>query len=178
MSAVPSATIEDALVTAVVAATGLAADRVRWAEQGLPRPASGAWISLRLLSLEETGPDWVDVEEAEAPVDGAEIEHTSRGWRVGTLSVQCFAGDATGASTSVAILERLRAKLPLPTVADALAAANVAVVGRGPVRNAAALINSTVFEPRAVIELRFTAASEVTETGTYIETVETSGDVA
>ena len=177
MSAVPSTTIEDALRTAIVATTGLAAGNVIWAQQDASRPA-GAWISLAFLSLAEAGPPWLDVTEAVPPVDGAEILHTVRAQIVGSLEAQCFAGDATGAGSAVALLERVRERLRFPSVADPLVAAGVAVLDRGPVQQiGGGVLNSAVFEPRAVLVLRFSAASEVTETGTFIETVEVDGVV-
>lgn len=172
MSAVPNTTIEDALQAAVVAASGIAADRVRWAEQNLGRPDTrGPWISMRLLSLVESGPPWVDIVR-----QGGNILHTARCALVGSVSLQCFEGAASGTSSAIAILERVRAKLVLPSIADVLAAANVAITGRGPTTSTAGQISAAAIEPRAMLELRFTGASEVTEVGGYIETADLNRD--
>ena len=59
MSAIPWATVEDAIWTWIVAGSGLAGDHVTWAQQTAPRPA-GAFISLRLTMLDRKGRDFFE----------------------------------------------------------------------------------------------------------------------
>lgn len=53
--------IEDAIHAWVVAGTGLPGTSVLWENQGAPRPA-GAFVSMRLSSIEARGHDWIQVE--------------------------------------------------------------------------------------------------------------------
>lgn len=58
----------------IVTATGLTADRVRWARQGkaVPRPTTpGPWISIREIGVEAGGPDWT--ERAAYPLTFADL---------------------------------------------------------------------------------------------------------
>jgi hypothetical protein len=60
---IPSAwtAVEDAIHAWVVAGSGLPAASVLWENQGAPRPA-GAFVSMRLSSIEARGHDWLQVE--------------------------------------------------------------------------------------------------------------------
>lgn len=98
---------------------------------------------------------------------GAEIRHYARQSFAGTLSVQLFGGAATDSP-----LRNLRGAAALPTVHAALVAAGVGLGTIGPIRALGNLINSTYFEPRSVVEVRFFTVEETSELGTYIETCE------
>lgn len=184
MSAPTWEAVQAAIHAFVVAATGIAASRVRWADQGGDQPSSsgGAWISLSVLAEGPVGRPWVDVEDAETPAPGAEIEHVARSMNAGTLSIQIYGASAQGNSSGLAILRKLRPALGLPSIREIVSG----VVGFGAfelARNIPALINATYFEPRAVVTCRFFTAAELrataagTEVGTYIETVEVDGTV-
>lgn len=161
-------TIEAALHAWITAASGLST--VVWSGQKSPRPTS-AWISLQLLSVREVGADWVDVLDAAVPAPGAEIEHRARGMRECTLSVQCFGG-AAGVNSATARLEAVRSAARLPTRQAALTAAGVGLSSFGPVQSIGGMLGSSVFEPRATLQIVFYATSEVVELGTFIEFVE------
>lgn len=267
-------TLEKGLHGWVVAATGLATDRVRWAKQGqaVPRPAAGgAWVSLNEVGREAGGPDWTErasypltfadmavaavsagadtltitahgratgdgpvrlettgvapsglaiatdywlivvdantvklaatfldaidltavpiadagtgthtiVDTADTVRAGAELVATTTGTRTATISIQCFAGDATGTATPSAYLDKLRAALALEGVRANLKAEGLAVASVGPTRDLSVALNGgATFEPRAVLEARVhLAAPALTETMTIIAEASATGTV-
>jgi len=165
-------TIEDAIATWV--ALGGAA--VAWAEDDGPRPAK-PFVSMHVDGIARIGQDWTDIQDAAAPVAGAEIEHLVRGTRSLTLTLQCFASSPTGTLAAVGILEKIITAARLPTARAALNDAKLGVSAIGPVRSIGKVINSADFEPRAVVEVTLFTVAEQVETSTYIETVETEGTV-
>lgn len=184
MSAPTWAEVQAAIHAFVVAATGITASRVRWADQGGDQPASsgGAWISLSVLTEGPTGKPWLDVEDAAVPTPLADIDFVARSQNAGTLSIQIYGASPHGDTSGVAILRKLRPALVFPSIRAIVQG----VVGFGAfevVRNTPALINATYFEPRAIVSCRFHTAAEIRttaagpEVGTYVETVEIDGTV-
>lgn len=182
MSAPTWEEVQSAIQHWIVAATGIAADRVRWAGQGGPAPtsASGAWVSINVLSEGPIGSPWIDVEDAANPVSLADVEFVARSQNRGTLSIQIFAGAVTGSSSGKALARRLEPALGWPSI-EAITAG---VVGLGAFETATdvpALINATVFEPRTLVQCAFHTVAEIRPTdgelGTYIEHVEIDGDL-
>jgi hypothetical protein len=171
---------ERAIHAWIVSGSQLAAANVRWAHQDSAR-AAGAWISLKVISDEGIGHDWIDIIDVEDPVVpaegeiGSEIEHRVRSVREIVLSIQCFAGAATGTASAVSILRRVAMAAKLPAARDALVAGRVGILALGPVQSIAELISTIDFEPRAMLEARLSAVDELSELGTYIETVEAAG---
>lgn len=100
---------------------------------------------------------------------GAEVTYFSRGMRRCRLVMTCFAASATGVSSAMGILEAVAAKANLPVRRAALRAAGVGVPVFGAAQAAGGALNPAYFEPRAVKEAVFFPASEVSETGTYVE---------
>lgn len=166
-------TVEDALHAWIVAATGLAATNVFWEQQGIGKPA-GAYVTMN-LSITQSGQDWTDITDNPTPSPGAEIIHTVRGPRLGTLALQCFAGDATGPSSSKAYLAKLHGSLGLPSIHDALVIAKVGIAIIDPVQSLTLELGNAVIESRALTSIKMHLTSEVSETGTYIETAQHSG---
>lgn len=169
MPAIPWTTIEDALHAWVHAASGLAADRVIWVDQGGPRPV-GTYIAMRLTSLRQVSDDWTVTEEADDPQPGAELARHARGHRVVTLGLQCFA-DATAAAK---VLADVIAAIPLH--ADAL---DVAGIGVGPIGTMARVDQGgagRLLDSRAAIDVDLHLASEVSDTITNIEHVQVTLD--
>lgn len=64
--------IEDAIHAWVVAGSGLPATSVLWEGQGAPRPA-GAFVSMRLSSIESRGHDWIQVEDNPLVIANARV---------------------------------------------------------------------------------------------------------
>jgi hypothetical protein len=108
---------------------------------------------------------------------GAELTRRVRGSREATLSIQCYGSDAQGEASPMAVLEAVVQAIALPSVRYALRQAGVGAAGFSTVRNNGAMVSSTVWEPRAVVEFEFNLASEVEETGTYIERAKIGGTV-
>lgn len=162
-------TVRAAIHAWVVAATGVAADRVRWAGQNAPR-ADRPYLALRFLAITPVGQDWHTTEDASPSVPGAELVMRARGVRRFTLRVQAF-GDAVGTNAPEDLLSNVIAARYLPTRADALRAGGVSVTQFGAVTVIDGLHNG-IFEPRATLDVRGLLSSEVVETATFIETVD------
>lgn len=172
--------IENAIATWIIAASGIAAGRVRWAQQNPERPeGAGPWISLDIPAINQAGgPDWADPEPSPEPVTaGAEITYKLRGQRALPLTIQCFNGAGTGSSRAAAILDNCVAALASPTRRRALRAAGLGIGEVGPVRSMSGVLGSTRWEPRAVLQITLYAARESSETGTNLVSVEATGYV-
>lgn len=165
---------ENAIAAWVRNASGLDADHVQWADQGMPRP-SGPWISLKVINDDSAGA-WTDVEDAPEPQDGAEIRHVARELVRQVLSVQCFAGAALGVASAIALLRKVRGKLGLPETSEGLKEGGVGVGTISPIRNVGAA-RAGAFEPRASMDVVIFLASEEEELGTYIEQAGADGTV-
>ncbi len=103
---------------------------------------------------------------------GAEIKYKSRGNRRAVLEATCFPpAEVADATEAHAILTDVVAAAGLPSRARALSAAGIGVSNLGIIQQIDGVVNSTRFEPRALFTVVFFLASEVSETGTIIETV-------
>ncbi len=122
------------------------------------------------------------VDRADTVRAGQEIQHKARGTREIRLTIQVFQGDTTlssgaaspaaEAATPTQLAEQILAYVRLPSIRDALRAAGVGYLGPGPVNSLDGSLGFSVFEPRATVDVRLHAVSEVVEDGTVIETVE------
>lgn len=160
----------------VVSISGLSASNVRWASQNGMRPST-TWIALQILSEKAVGPDWSDTLDAENPVSGAEIEYRTRGSRSALLSIQCFGGSAVGSASSFGVLRNVHAKARTPLNHGILVDAGIGIGNISAIQDIPSLVNTTTFEARASMTVEFFTASEVSETGTYIENTEIVGTV-
>jgi hypothetical protein len=167
-------TLENALHAWIVAATGLAADRVIWSHQGVPeRPAP--YVTLKILDLSSVGHDGlVQSYDGGAPA-GQEITFTLEGRRHLTVSVQAFSDAATGATSAHAILSKARTALSLPGVHAALLAGGLAAFNEGGITDLSA-IRETRWQSRAAMQVRFHCVDSAAEKTTWIETVEVTQD--
>jgi hypothetical protein len=162
--------VHEAIHDWITLATGLDADRIVWTQQGGPRPpGAGPWISLELSSIDQHGMNW---ESQSEDVAGESIIFKSQGIDVAALSVQCFGGDATGASSSMAIGHRIVKSRDLPSVDSLLHNAGIGVLSFGPVIPVSGVRNTTVFEPRAALEVTLTLPSEASESTAIVDSVE------
>lgn len=162
-------TVEDAIQSWIASTTGVT---TIWSQQDAPRPAA-PYVALLISSVLRVGHDETavsDNDESDGD-DGEEILLTSRGPRVAVLSVQCFGGDAHGASSAVALLQRAVAQAGLESQRTLLADAGVGIGTLGAVQSIGAIRGQVEFEPRAVFEARLYLAESVEETATYVETV-------
>lgn len=181
MSAAITAATRAAIRAWVVAATsGLGVTDVIWADQRGPRLAA-PYLTLK-LGLRRVGQDWLEVRDNEFSdgEDGEEIQHRQRGVREGALTLTCY-GSADGveptAASPEAVLDAAQSGVRLPTAAAALRAANVGVLDFGPVGGPSGTLGG-LLEPRAVLVARLSLSSEVSELGTYIESVEITDEGA
>lgn len=167
--------VEDAIIAWVRAGSGLDAEHVYWTAKR-PTPTTGPYITARVIAVRGIGQDWVDVVDAAVPAPGAEIEHRVRGTREMLLRLQCFPGTPDGASTgagaAVMLLDQVKTSQRLPPLHDALDAAGIGVLGSTAPTAVDGVVGSTIFEARAVMEVRCSLAPEVSVPGTYIQFVE------
>lgn len=164
-------TMAAAIQNWVEAASGLPDAKVYWGQQSSARPAP-PFITLRIASLRRVGHDWQEIEE-----DGADINLTVRGVREGVLSIQCFGATAVGDASSLAMINAVITKASLESRRAALNAAGIGIASFGPVMNLDGIVGVATFEPRAAVDVRFYLAEEVSETSTYIETVEVTNEI-
>ena len=113
---------------------------------------------------------------------GTEISHVVRRYYSATLTIQCYADvtQPTGPLDAVALIHECQARSMLPSVRNALEGAGCGVFDFGPVIANGEAINTTQFEPRAVVDAKVWLVSEVSETGTIIDNVvvtQTNSDV-
>lgn len=110
---------------------------------------------------------------------GAEISHIVEGQRRGVLTLQCFSDEAIGAARAQALLEQLRSRYKLPSMQDRMRAIGFAVATIGPSTViGGSLSSASDFDPRATMEIILNYYDSATETGTNIETVEVTGEIA
>lgn len=175
-------TIETAIRSWVIAGSGLDPSKVFFAGQGSTRPLA-PFITIQVVDVKPLGRDWTDTDDNPTPTPGNEIITTVRGERECTLQLQCFGtsggpgSQAFGASSCRALIERVFTACNLPSNAVALDDAGVGIGYFNTVQAMGAIINSTTWEPRAVGTMMFYLASEMSETGTYIETVEVTNEI-
>jgi hypothetical protein len=167
--------IENAIHAWVLAASGLATGNIIFAEQDGSQPA-GQFITIRIGDLIPVGIDAVTHAYNAAAVNGSQITQTVTGLREFTVSIQCFDGAITGASTPREVLANVWTALSLPTRVTAFKTAGISAFDGGSVRNVAALREDR-FEARALLEVRFYTLQGASETTTWIQTAELDGDL-
>lgn len=149
------------------AATGIPVERVIWANQKGPRPAT-PWIKLLTIVDDEVGEDALTVVDNEAGGEN-DILHRQDGLRRLVVSVQCF-GEPTGADHPVKVLRRLRSRLPAaiaPLEAGGLSSALV-----GSINDISALVADAEREARAQVDVTFYELERFEEAGVSIDSVE------
>ncbi len=167
-----NATEENAIHAWVTQASGLAEDHVLW-EGRHPYP-SGPWILMRVRASGTFGRPWLSREAS--GVD--EIEYKAQGLDQATLQLQLIDGDEGGETACVALLKTVLRKRILPSFALALSAGGIGFLREGSVQWAAgSTAGGEIFEPRAVVDIELTLASEVSEVGPAIKHVEVEAEV-
>lgn len=162
----------------VAAGTGLDTTRVIWAYQNEDRPQN-PWVDLELLSCQRLGQDWLDIADNPASNghDGQEIVRTARGPRLLTVRVRAFGspGPFDPSKNPVVILEALMASAPLR--ASAFDSVGLGLARFNDVVSTYGVVDDTVLEPRATVDVVFHLAQEVAQFETYIEFVRYQGTV-
>lgn len=169
-------TVEDALHNWVVVGSGLDTQHVIWSRQSAPRPTP-PYIAMSIANISQVGQDWIKVEDNVGGEAGEEVIHKARGQRKISLSLQCFGGESSGDASSYSVLELVRSKSRLPTIRDSLRNAGVGILSIGQITSLDGIVGVVKFEPRATLESLLILSSEVTELGTYIETVKVTNEI-
>lgn len=168
---------EKAIQDAVVLASGgtLADGKVIWARQDGTRPAA-PYATLDLVSFRVVGQDAQRHDYDAEGEPGAEIVLAHGGMREFSLAVTVFYG-TLGSAGAVALADVIRTGLVKVAVREVLDAANVSIFDFGQVTNLAQVVN-TVYEGRAVLELRGYTTQELEERIGYIASAEITGTIA
>lgn len=169
MAAIAWSTIENALWTWVQTTSSLDTNHVVWADQNQPAP-SGPYITMRLSNIGMIGLG-DSVKYAADPAPGGDMLATASGQRKCTLALECFAGDAVGARGAGAILEDVLTALNFDEVYTPISEAGISVVNFGNVQQIDGVVNSTLLEPRATVDVKLFLTSSMTIAGTRITTV-------
>lgn len=165
------ATLEDAVRAWVVAATGLAADRVYFADQDLPISEVAPRVSIRLGDLVPVGQDSVDHDYDPSRPAGEEIEITAKGMRTLAVDLQAFAPTTVGPGTTArSLLAAAQAHLSLPSVRTTLNSAGLGLLQQGTVQRVPQP-RQAMQEDRSTLSVLFAVSQSVSERLGYIETV-------
>ncbi len=150
--------------------SGLATGQVYWSRQRGETPP-GTCIAMTLDGEIAVAQDWLVIQDAADPQPGADLEFVLTGPRVSRLVLECLIGDQSWMSVRPdQILSRVLASRNLPTRSAALRAAGIGFGPIGPVQSLN-IERASIFDPRARVELAIHTISEVSELGTWIETV-------
>lgn len=167
-------TFQAAIQAQVKAMTGLNDGHVIWADQTRTRPTR-PFIELGILDSTGTENTESSSEDNPAPVAGSEILLNTREDVTLTVQLIAFSRDIVGSSNAFNLLQTVRFAFGHDSVSEALG--DIAVVDRGPVRNAT-IVLETEHEGRAICALQFRVANLDVETATYIETATVRTTVA
>lgn len=172
--------MEKAIAAWVASKSGLPSGHVLWAPNNHGRP-DGSYVTLQRGDLSPiSARDEVQTidhsNDDPPPAAGAEIEYQVTAFRSFGVTLQCFApGAPRAAAAALSIVEALSMSLGLPSVLDALRAAGLSLYSRGSATYVPELVG-TVFEGRALMELRFYVRDTVSEFGTFIGEVVADGE--
>jgi len=106
---------------------------------------------------------------------GEEIQHTVRGTRLLTITLQAYGGDPTQDNRPAALLHNVMTKVILPSIADPLNAAGVSPAIFSQVQELDVTIGSDI-DRRGLLTVTAHLAEEISEDGTYIEIAELEND--
>lgn len=159
--------LENAIHAWVVAAAGLAADKVVWADQRVPqRPP---FVTLKHVALVPVGVDQLQqTTDLEAP-PGQEITFTAKGIRRMTVSIQAFTAAVTGSGSARELVGKVLTAMALPSVYEPLELAGLVWRNQGSITDLSALLE-TEWQSRAAMTVEFYCVDSAAEKTTYIET--------
>jgi hypothetical protein len=161
------ATIKEALSAWVVAASGLPDEQVVWSKQSLGLRLPEPYIVLSAKGLRQIGQAQIrrearDPDEEQYIEPGEELRYSADSWSDLSFRVQAFGDDALG------LLETVKAKVVLPSIRDALVAANIGLNDIGPVSEEGGVPGPGV-GPRAVMDAVASVADTVSEYEGFID---------
>ncbi len=157
----------DYWIVVIDAGTIQLADTFAKAIAAVPTPVTFSDVGVGTHTIEDT--------ETTAAA-GAEINHSALGSREVSFEIRCYVDDAAAVGQAISILELVKTKASLPTVRDALDTAGIGLGAMSSVTRFSGVVGSTVLEPRSMLDATLWLAAEESETGTYIETVQTLED--
>lgn len=161
-------TIQNAIVAAFAAASGLDAARIIWAFQPIaepvlddpidnPTPSSNrTYLKLSLPTILSVGQDWVEyLYDAGRPA-GQEIAVQPTGFRELPLELQVFTSSTADGAAAVFVADQIKSAFILPAIADLLAAVGVTMFDPGPIAYVPQIVNAN-FRGRATCTMRMYA---------------------
>ncbi len=165
----------------VFTSSGLVADSagrgpVVWARNKAPRP-SKPYIAVSISAEREHGAPWTTTRDADDPQPGADLEIAVTNIATATLTLECFAVDHPWEVVRPEkVLSRVLASRNLPTRAEALRQGGV---GFGPVGAVQLdeLDRGGFTESLARATIVVHLANQVSELGTWMESIETESDL-
>ncbi len=168
--------IQAALHAWVVAATGISAERVYFANQNNPRPVGGAFATIALEDIDTVGRDR-SLEDYDVTRDtGLEVRLRTSGLREFGVEVQVFTAIDHGDSTARAFAGRCQVAANAQGRRDAFKAAGFSMFDVGQVRSVPK-VYETDTEGRAQLVCRCYTQVEFDEFVGWIESVEVTGTV-
>lgn len=170
MAAIDVNTIKHTVRAWVIRGSALADDHVIWTLG--KRAPSGPYIHLR-LKIDTIGQDLVRSTPNPTPTSGNDATYTVVGSRLVTLTITCYSSDDinSGARSVEQILNDVLTAASLPSVSDSFRAAKIGSLKFGTVESAGAIIDTSFFEPRAVVTVTFHTVAQMSETGPAIDSV-------
>lgn len=164
--------IENAVRAWVLPASGLASNRVYFADQDVPATEAAPRVTIRIGGPVHLGIDAIEQSFDPGQPAGQEILQTARGFRTITVDLQSFAPTMVGAGdTALAVMAKIQAALSLPSVRYALNAAGLGVLQEGSIQRIPQ-VRQTINEDRATLSVRFCVTQSISERLGYIESVE------
>lgn len=166
--------IEDMFFSWVVAGSQLAEKRVIWMHQRSPRPDSsdGAFITMQWRELAPFGYDWIDTKDNPSPSGdgGDEILRIARGQRIGVLGIECFASKVPDAVSALGLAILADVIAYQPFFRAAISDVGIGILEYGPARGGPMPVPISL-DPKVLLDIHFSVASEVQITGTFIQFV-------
>lgn len=169
MSAPTMEQVEVALHSWAQMASGFPASKIIWRRQAGPWPAR-PFIVLDVGDSQSVGSGWSERTDTVSPQPGGEITYRARGQERLRASFDVITDVTTTSQRAMAVLQRIRGYLRLPSVRDLLSAASMGVASFGPINVLDALHNKTQQLSRAQMDCFIYLPTEFTEVGTFIET--------
>lgn len=164
--------VENAVRTWVLAASGLASNRVYFADQDVPAGEAAPRVTIRIGGPVHLGLDAIEQSFDPGQPAGQEILQTARGFRTITVDLQSFAPTMVGAGdTALAVMAKIQAALSLPSVRYTLNAAGLGVLQEGNIQRIPQ-VRQAINEDRATLSVRFCVTQSISERLGYIDSVE------
>jgi hypothetical protein len=162
---------QNAMQAAIVAASGLATGRVIWKWQNAPAPGT-TWIAMGLTPAAAVGQDFLRHQMVVDPAPHQEVELYVSGVREVTLTLEAYTAEVLDDAGALALADRTRTALLLPSVRDALRAVGVTPFdSSAPVQFLPEIV-AVGFRGKAVLPIRCWMPSQaVSEFTTYIQTI-------